>query len=70
MIRKVITVKNEVLTLSLPNDYIGKQVEVIAFVIDDVLEEVKKKIGKKKKFTVVKVSEKNYKFNRDELYDR
>lgn len=70
MIRKVITVENEILTLSLPNDFVGKKVEVLAFVIDDVLEIVKKKIIKKKKFTVIKVSNKDYVFNRDELYDR
>ncbi len=70
MIRKLITADSEVLTLSLPADFMGKQIEVIAFVVDDIVEEVKKKVTKKRKFTVVKVADRDYKFNRDELYDR
>jgi hypothetical protein len=35
MIRKVITPEQQNISINIPADYIGKQVEVIAFTIDD-----------------------------------
>ena len=68
MIRTVITANNKNLTLTLPNNYIGKQVEVIAFTVDEPKQ--KKKTKKAKSFTTVKVNAEGYKFNRDEFHER
>ena len=35
MIRTIITADDNNLTLKLPNNFLGKQVEIIAFVIED-----------------------------------
>jgi hypothetical protein len=69
MIRTVITAVKNTLTLPLPDNYIGKQVEVIAFTID----EGKKAAHTKKKevrFNAVKLDTRGFKFNRDEANER
>lgn len=69
MIRTVITTNNNTLTFSIPDSYIGKEVEVIAFAKDEGVEE---SIVSKKKvtFTVLHTDLKKYKFNRDEANER
>jgi hypothetical protein len=69
MIRTVITTKNNILTLPIPDKYIGRELEVIAFARDEGLEEnyvAKKKVS----FTVLHTDIKNYKFNRNEANER
>ena len=68
MIRTVVTADNNILALTLPNNYVGKQVEVIAFTVDEPKQ--KQEAKKAKSFTTVKVNAKGYKFNRDELHER
>lgn len=69
MIRTVITSNNSTLTLTIPDKYIGRELEVIAFAKDEGIEE---SIVSKKKvlFTVLHTDIKNYKFNRDEANER
>jgi hypothetical protein len=69
MIRTIVTTNNNTLTLAIPDRYIGREVEVIAFVKD---EDVEENIVSKKKvtFTVLHTDIKNYKFNRDEANER
>ena len=39
MIRTVITPEQQTISINLPKNFIGKQVEVIAFALDDAIEE-------------------------------
>jgi hypothetical protein len=69
MIRTVVTTNNNTLTLAIPDRYIGRELEVIAFAKDEGVEEIlvsKKKIS----FTVLHTDIKNFKFNRDEANER
>ena len=69
MIRTIVTVDKNNLTLMLPDDFLGKQIEIIAFVIDEVMQPSRKKAS----FTVLNAPEelkKNYRFNRGEANER
>lgn len=69
MIRTIVTVEGNNLTLSLPDNFLGKQIEVIAFVIEEAIQKSKKKVS----FTVLDVPNElkvNYRFNRDEANER
>ncbi len=69
MIRTIITPDHKNLTLSLPDDFLGKQIEIIAFVIDEAISKNVKKVT----FTVLEVPEeikRSYQFNRDEANER
>ncbi|NJK98978.1 MAG: hypothetical protein HC905_32340 [Bacteroidales bacterium] len=68
MIRTVVKADKNIITLNLPNSYVGKQVEVIAFTVDEPKQ--KQELKKAKSFTTVNINAKGYKFNRDELYER
>ncbi|WP_372950173.1 hypothetical protein [Mariniphaga sp.] len=69
MIRTIIKAQKNYLTIRLPNEYIGKQLEVIAFMLD---EETEKKHSKKKDvtFDAVSVDTRGFKFNRSEANER
>lgn len=71
MIRTIITPKTDTLNISLtiPRDYVGKEMEVIAFAKDEGMRDApaaKKQVT----FTVLHVENKNYKFDRDEANQR
>ena len=68
MIRTVVKTNNNTLSFPIPDKYIGKELEVIAFTRDEVFEGNKAK--KKVSFTVLHTDIKNYKFNRDEANER
>ena len=68
MIRKVVKTNNNTLSFPIPDKYIGKELEVIAFTRDEGFEEGKAK--KKVAFTVLHTDIKNYKFSRDEANER
>lgn len=68
MIRTVVKTNNNTLSFPIPDKYIGKELEVIAFTRDEGFEENKAK--KKVSFTVLHTDIKNYKFNRDEANER
>jgi hypothetical protein len=72
VIREIKTIKNKELTINLPDDFLNKKVEIIIF---PLLE--KRKITDNKKASFFKFVEENqfklpsdYKFVREELYDR
>jgi len=69
MIRTIIKAKKNYLTIQLPNEYVGKQLEVIAFMLE---EETEKNYSKKKEvsFDAVSVDTRGFKFNRDEANER
>ncbi len=69
MIRTIITAEGNKLTLSLPDDFLGKEIEIIAFVVEEAIEKSKGKVS----FTVLDVPErlkKDHRFNRDEANKR
>lgn len=69
MIRTILTPDKTNLTISLPEDFLGKQIEVIAFVIDETKA---KAIGdiKSKTFSAIQLDTKSFKFNREEANER
>jgi hypothetical protein len=69
MIRTSVRPSNNSITLDIPSDYIGRQIEVIAFANDEGIDQ-RKNLSKKPHFTVLKVSRKGFKFNRDEANER
>jgi hypothetical protein len=69
MVRTVVTADKNTVIVSIPEAYIGKQVEVIAFTLDegDPLAGEKKK---KASFDAIRLDTMGYKFNRDEANER
>jgi len=70
MIRTVVTPDKNSLSLNIPDKYIGKKLEVIAFVVDEPLEDVIYTTQSTKSFSAIKLSTKGFKFNRDEANER
>jgi hypothetical protein len=70
MIRTVIKTSNNTLILPIPDKYIGKQLEVIAFAVDEPLEDVILSNKKKKTFSAIRLNTKGFKFNREEANER
>jgi hypothetical protein len=68
IVRTVIIPDKEVASIPIPKEYIGKEVEIIAFAKDEgfVMDEK----PRKKTFTVFNVSAERYKFDRDEANER
>ncbi|KGE87944.1 hypothetical protein [Phaeodactylibacter xiamenensis] len=69
MIRTIVTAQGNELTLTLPDDFLGKEIEVIAFVIDEAIQKSEKEVS----FTVLNVTNEqkfNYRFNRDQANER
>ena len=69
MIRTFITAKGQILQISIPDDFVGKIIEVIAFPVQETNLSLPRP-NAKKKITVANVSVKNYKFNREEIHER
>lgn len=70
MIRTVITTNNNILTLPIPDKYIGRQLEVIAFAIDEPLEDIILSNKSKKTFSAIRLKTKGFKFNREQANER
>ena len=69
MIRTIVTVDRNNLMITLPDDFLGKQIEVIAFIIEEAAQTPKAKPS----FTVLDVPEAlktSYRFSRDEANER
>lgn len=69
MIRTIIKAKKNFLTIPLPNEYVGKQLEVIAFMVDDEFDNPLKD-KKQTTFDAVSLDTRGFKFNRDEANER
>jgi hypothetical protein len=76
MIRTILKSDKNSLTLELPDDLVGKMIEVIAFSVEDNTTTVKDTTPKKARITALKNKLKNftfnsggYKFDRDEAND-
>ncbi len=68
MIRETIIPEKNEIKISLPDNFVGKQVELIAFINEEI--EINRKKKSKRPFTVMNVKVKNYKFNREEANER
>ena len=69
MIRTIVTANQNNLTLTLPDDFLGKRIEVIAFVIEEAKAKTTK-FKKSKTFAAVRLDTRGFKFNRDEANER
>ena len=69
MIRTVFTADKNIVTLPLPDNFIGKQVEIIAFTVDEGKQSIQNK-KKQVSFNAVKLDTRGFKFNRDEANER
>lgn len=67
MVRKIITIDKNELLLELPDAFVGKRIEIIAFPIDD---HVTERPGISSLYDVVQIDTKRLKFNRDEANER
>ena len=70
MIRTVLTADKNTLSLKIPDKYIGKLIEIIAFAVDEPGENILTVEKIKKTWTALKLNTKNFKFNRDEANER
>ena len=67
MVREVIVPDKNMISVLVPDDYIGKTIEVIAFAID---ESHTKSEGSTPTFDTLKIDTLNFRFNRDEANER
>lgn len=70
MIRTVVTPDKNFLSFNIPDKYIGKKLEVIAFAVDEPSEDVIYTTKSSKSFSAIKLNTKGFKFNRDEANER
>lgn len=69
MIRTIITPNTQTVSFNIPQKYIGKELEIIAFEKEEGLE--KKQFPKKfVSFDSISIDTKNFKFSRDEANER
>lgn len=69
MIRTIIIPNTQTVTFNIPEDYIGQEVEVIAFAKNEGID-TKESNGKQVSFNALSIDTKNFKFNRNEANDR
>ena len=67
-IREIVVPENNKIELTIPDNFIGKRIEVLAFEIEESSVESQKK--SKRPFKVINVREDDYKFNREEANER
>ncbi|WP_295648575.1 hypothetical protein [uncultured Mucilaginibacter sp.] len=68
MIRTIVRTDKRVVSFDIPENYVGKELEVIAFSKDEGLTEVLTK--KKATFDAIAIDTIGFKFNRDEANER
>ncbi len=69
-IRNIIELKSKRINIDLPEDYNYKKVEIIILPYNDKEEKTDNKIKAQDFFSFYNLNLDNYKFNRDELYER
>lgn len=67
MIRQVITAESNTIEVKLPLTYIGKQIEILIFSLDEIQEIPK---TSNKTFTTIQIDTKDFKFDREEANER
>ncbi len=69
MIRTIFTPNTNDVTLALPDNFLGKKIEVIAFVVEDTTTEVAPP-KKLKNFDNIQIDTNTFTFNREEANER
>ncbi len=69
MIRTIITSDKNSVVLLLPDNYVGKPIEIIAFTLDEPVKKMQR-TSAKKVFTSLKFDTSGYKFDRDEANEK
>lgn len=67
MVRTIVIPKEKKIYISIPTEFIGKKIEIIAFAMD---EEIKDKQPDKNTFQGLSINMSNFKFNREEANER
>ena len=67
LIREIVVPGNNKIQLTIPDHFIGKRIEVLAFEMEEKEEE---NTSKKKTFDAIKLDISGYKFNREEANER
>ncbi len=67
MLRTILTITQKNLTIDLPEAFVGRQVEILAFIIDKTSSTSN---SARKTFTSLKLDTRNFKFNREEANER
>lgn len=70
MIRTVIRPNKNRVSFNIPDKYIGKKMEVIAFAIDEPSEDVIYAVKNRKSFSAASINTRGFKFDRDEANER
>ncbi|OJW81378.1 MAG: hypothetical protein BGO69_13860 [Bacteroidetes bacterium 46-16] len=70
MIRTIVKAEKTQIQLSVPEDYIGKQVEIIVFALDESTGTPLHLIKKEATFNAVSLNTVGYKFDRNEANER
>jgi hypothetical protein len=70
MIRTVIIPDKNFLSFTIPDKYIGKKMEVIAFAIDEPAADLIYSTKNSKSFSAIKLNTRGFKFSRDEANER
>jgi hypothetical protein len=69
MIRTIITPKEQSISFNIPKDYVGKEIEVIAFAKGEGITREQSAL-KKVTFNALSIDTRGYKFNRDQANER
>ena len=69
MIRTVVTAEKNSLVLALPDEYVGRQIEIIAFAIDEPVKQANRAAAKDV-FKALQFDTRGFKFDRDEANSR
>ena len=67
-IREIIVPENNKIELTIPDNFIGKRIEVIAFEMEDQIGDFNNL--KRKTFDAIKINLSGFKFNREEANER
>ena len=71
MVRQIIKAKTEMINLLLPEDYVGRTIEIIAFPLEENENVTKKRKAEIiEKFRKMQTDMTGYKFDRDEANER
>lgn len=69
MIRKILKVNSDIVSIDVPKNYIGKMLEIIAFTKDEELDKVSFR-RRTATFDALSLDTRGFKFNRDEANER
>ena len=70
MIRKIITPKTNTVTLELPESYIGKRIEILAFSIVLEVENIQKEKSLNDFYSDISIDLKSFHFDREAMNER